>query len=131
MAADLFESYEVTLVASIILGVAAFNSIGANPALGLVFPLAARAIGVVASIAGVFAVKAKEGETNALKPINRGFLVAGILTVIGTLLVACSTSATTSPTPAGSASAPWPSAWSWPRSSAASPSTSPAPTTGR
>ena len=38
MAADLFESYEVTLVASIILGVAAFNSIGANPALGLVFP---------------------------------------------------------------------------------------------
>jgi K(+)-stimulated pyrophosphate-energized sodium pump len=74
----------VTLVASIILGVAAFKSIGANPALGLVFPLAARAIGVVASIAGVFAVKAKEGETNALKPINRGFLTAGILTVIGT-----------------------------------------------
>jgi K(+)-stimulated pyrophosphate-energized sodium pump len=83
MAADLFESYEVTLVASIILGVAAFNSIGMNPALGLVFPLAARAVGVVASIAGVYAVKAKEGETNALKPINRGFLVAGILTVIG------------------------------------------------
>src|SRR5690606_23472209 len=88
MAADLFESYEVTLVASIILGVAAFNSIGMNPALGLIFPLAARAIGVVASIAGVFAVKAREGETNPLKPINRGFLVAGILTVIGTLIVA-------------------------------------------
>ncbi|MET0145637.1 MAG: sodium-translocating pyrophosphatase [Ilumatobacteraceae bacterium] len=88
MAADLFESYEVTLVASIILGVAAFNSIGANPALGLIFPLAARAIGVVASIAGVFAVKAKEGETNALRPINKGFLVAGTLTLLGTLLVA-------------------------------------------
>ncbi len=87
MAADLFESYEVTLVASIILGVAAFNSVGLNPALGLVFPLAARAIGVVASIAGVFAVRAKEGETNALKPINRGFLMAGIITVIGTLLL--------------------------------------------
>jgi K(+)-stimulated pyrophosphate-energized sodium pump len=87
MAADLFESYEVTLVASIILGVAAFNSIGLNPAMGLVFPLAARAIGVVASIAGVFAVKAKDGETDALKPINRGFLVAGSLTLIGTLLL--------------------------------------------
>ncbi|MGA0880379.1 MAG: proton/sodium-translocating pyrophosphatase, partial [Ilumatobacteraceae bacterium] len=87
MAADLFESYEVTLVASIILGVAAFNSVGLNPALGLVFPLAARAIGVVASIAGVFAVRAKDGETNALKPINRGFLMAGIITVIGTLLL--------------------------------------------
>ena len=88
MAADLFESYEVTLVASIILGVAAFNSIGLNPAMGLVFPLAARAIGVIASIAGVFAVKAKEGETNALKPINKGFLVAGIITLVGTLIVA-------------------------------------------
>ncbi|TML14170.1 MAG: sodium/proton-translocating pyrophosphatase [Actinobacteria bacterium] len=49
MAADLFESYEVTLVASIILGVAAFRSIGMNPALGLVFPVAVRAIGFVAS----------------------------------------------------------------------------------
>jgi len=87
MAADLFESYEVTLVASIILGVAAFNSIGANPALGLIFPLAARAIGVIASIFGVFAVKAREGETDALKPINRGFLVAGSLTLVGTLFV--------------------------------------------
>ena len=64
MAADLFESYEVTLVASIILGVAAFNSVGLNPALGLVFPLAARAIGVIAS------------------------LVAGLLTVVGTFWLA-------------------------------------------
>ena len=88
MAADLFESYEVTLVASIILGVPAFAAIGANPALGLVFPVAARAVGVIASIAGVYAVRAKEGETNALKPINRGFLTASIITVIGTALVA-------------------------------------------
>ena len=85
MAADLFESYEVTLVASIILGVAAFKAIGANPALGLVFPLAARAVGVVASIAGVYAVKAKPDETDALKPINRGFLVAGSITLVGVL----------------------------------------------
>ncbi|HEX5615285.1 MAG TPA: sodium-translocating pyrophosphatase, partial [Acidimicrobiia bacterium] len=83
MASDLFESYEVTLVASIILGVAAFEAVGVNPALGLVFPLAARAVGVIASIVGVYAVRAKEGETNALKPINRGFLTAGIITVIG------------------------------------------------
>ena len=87
MAADLFESYEVTLVASIILGVSAFNSVGMNPALGLVFPVAARALGVLASIAGIFAVKAKPNETNALKPINRGFLTAGILTVIGTFIL--------------------------------------------
>ena len=88
MAADLFESYEVTLVASIILGVTAFNSIGMNPALGVIFPLAARAIGVIASIIGIFFVKAKPGETNALKPINRGFAVAGVLTLVGTLIVA-------------------------------------------
>jgi K(+)-stimulated pyrophosphate-energized sodium pump len=88
MAADLFESYEVTLVASIILGVAAFRSIGANPALGLIFPVAARAIGVIASIIGVFMVKAREDETNALKPIGRGFFAAGVLTVIGTAIVA-------------------------------------------
>jgi len=88
MAADLFESYEVTLVASIILGVAAFNSIGANPALGLIFPLVARAIGVLASIVGVFAVRATDKDKSAMAPINRGFLTAGVLTIIGTALVA-------------------------------------------
>ena len=73
MAADLFESYEVTLVASIILGVAAFNSIGLQPrALGLIFPLAARAIGVLASIVGVFAVRATDKDKSAMAPINRG-----------------------------------------------------------
>ena len=88
MAADLFESYEVTLVASIILGVAAFDSIGANPALGLIFPLVARAIGVLASIVGVYAVKATPDDKSAMAPINRGFLTAGVLTVIGTGAVA-------------------------------------------
>src|SRR4051812_8160801 len=89
MAADLFESYEVTLVASIILGVAAFHSIGIdNPVAGLIFPLAARAIGVLASIVGVFAVRATDKDTSAMAPINRGFLTAGILTVIGTAAVA-------------------------------------------
>src|SRR5437764_3260258 len=88
MAADLFESYEVTLVASIILGVAAFRSIGANPALGLIFPVIARAIGVLASIIGVFAVRATDKDRSAMAPINRGFITAGVLTVIGTLIVA-------------------------------------------
>jgi K(+)-stimulated pyrophosphate-energized sodium pump len=88
MAADLFESYEVTLVASIILGVAAFKSIGLNPALGLIFPVAARAIGVLASIVGVFAVRATDRDKSAMAPINRGFITAGVLTVIGTAIVA-------------------------------------------
>jgi K(+)-stimulated pyrophosphate-energized sodium pump len=88
MAADLFESYEVTLVASIILGVAAFKSIGLNPALGLIFPLAARAIGVLASICGVFAVRATDRDKSAMAPINRGFITAGLLTIVGTAIVA-------------------------------------------
>jgi K(+)-stimulated pyrophosphate-energized sodium pump len=88
MASDLFESYEVTLVAAIILGVAAFESIGANPALGLVFPVIARAVGVLASIVGVFAVRATDRDRSALAPINRGFATAGVLTVVGTAIVA-------------------------------------------
>src|SRR4051795_830859 len=89
MAADLFESYEVTLVASIILGVPAFAAIFPNrPALwaaGALFPLGARAIGVLASIVGVFSVRATEKDKSAMAPINRGFAAAGILTVLGTL----------------------------------------------
>jgi K(+)-stimulated pyrophosphate-energized sodium pump len=88
MAADLFESYEVTLVASIILGVAAFQSIGENPALGLVFPVIARAIGVLASIVGVFMVRAKATDKSGLPAIRRGFVTAGTLTLLGTLAVA-------------------------------------------
>jgi K(+)-stimulated pyrophosphate-energized sodium pump len=92
MASDLFESYEVTLVASIILGVPAFQRIFPDdPALwaaGALFPLAARAIGVLASIVGVFMVRARDNDRSAMAPINRGFLTAGILTVVGTLVVA-------------------------------------------
>jgi K(+)-stimulated pyrophosphate-energized sodium pump len=88
MAADLFESYEVTLVASIILGYGAFKSIGLPPVLGVIFPLIARAIGVLASIVGVYAVRAKNSDKSAMAPINRGFLTAGLLTIIGTFLVA-------------------------------------------
>ncbi len=92
MASDLFESYEVTLVASIILGVPAFQRIFPDqPALwaaGALFPLAARAVGVLASIVGVFMVKARDNDKSAMAPINRGFLSAGILTVVGTLVLA-------------------------------------------
>ena len=92
MAADLFESYEVTLVASIILGVAAFQSIYPDDpskwAIGLIFPVAARAIGVLASIVGVYAVRATENDKSAMAPINRGFLTASILTILGTAAVA-------------------------------------------
>jgi K(+)-stimulated pyrophosphate-energized sodium pump len=92
MASDLFESYEVTLVASIILGVPAFERIfPENPelwAVGALFPLAARAVGVLASIVGVFMVRAGQNDRSAMAPINRGFLTAGILTVLGTLATA-------------------------------------------
>ncbi|MDX6321856.1 MAG: K(+)-stimulated pyrophosphate-energized sodium pump [Propionibacteriaceae bacterium] len=76
MAADLFESYAVTLVASLILGKAAFGESG------LVFPLIVPAIGVVTAIIGVFLTKPRTGE-NGLKTINRSFyLSAGISAVL-------------------------------------------------
>src|SRR3954452_21391250 len=86
MAADLFESYEVTLVASIILGVAAFRAVGVGPgqaARGLVFPVAVMALGLVASAIGIFMVKAGPNDSDALKCINRGIGVAQVLSVLG------------------------------------------------
>jgi K(+)-stimulated pyrophosphate-energized sodium pump len=93
MAADLFESYGVTLVASIILGVSAFGAGGRGlgrdiAARGLVFPIAMMAIGIVASIIGIFAVKARPGESDALKVINRGIGIAQFLAVIGAAALA-------------------------------------------
>ncbi|MCW2868202.1 MAG: V-type H(+)-translocating pyrophosphatase, partial [Marmoricola sp.] len=76
MAADLFESYAVTLVASLILGKAAFGESG------LVFPLIVPAIGVITAIIGIFLTKPRAGE-NGLKTINRSFyLSAGISAVL-------------------------------------------------
>jgi K(+)-stimulated pyrophosphate-energized sodium pump len=88
MAADLFESYGVILVASLLLGNGAFRSIGLNPALGLTFPLIVPALGILASIVGVLSVRASGRDRSAMAPINRGFLLAAVLTVIGTFLVA-------------------------------------------
>ena len=76
MAADLFESYAVTLVASLILGKAAFGEAG------LVFPLIVPAIGVITAIIGIFLTKPRAGE-NGLKTINRSFYIsAGISAVL-------------------------------------------------
>ncbi|MDA8060978.1 MAG: sodium-translocating pyrophosphatase, partial [Actinomycetota bacterium] len=88
MAADLFESYAVILVASLLLGNGAFRSLGLNPALGITFPLAVPAIGILASIIGVLAVRAGRNDRTAMAPINRGFLLAAVLTIVGTFFVA-------------------------------------------
>ncbi len=91
MAADLFESFGVTLVASIILGVTAFSGIGLGPdvaAKGLVFPVAVMAIGLIASVVGIFLVRARPHETDALVCINRGITIAQALSVAGTAVLA-------------------------------------------
>jgi K(+)-stimulated pyrophosphate-energized sodium pump len=90
MAADLFESYVITIIASIILGVAAFDSIGhgALAARTVVFPIVIAAIGIVATIIGVFVVRARSADKTAMAPINRGVWTAAILTMAGTAAVA-------------------------------------------
>ncbi len=79
MAADLFESYAVMLVAALILGTAAFGEEG------LVFPLIIPAIGALTAILGVYITKPRPGESG-LKTINRSFYisaaVSGVLSVI-------------------------------------------------
>jgi len=77
MAADIFESYEVTLVAAMILGATVFGN------MGVIFPLIVRAIGIVASIIGTYMVKSQSEEENAMRPIQRGFMVASVLSIIG------------------------------------------------
>ena len=72
MAADLFESYAVTLVAALILGKVAFG------VEGLIFPLIIPAIGVITAVIGVFITKPRPGE-NGLKAINRGFAISAVI----------------------------------------------------
>ncbi|MFI7116852.1 sodium-translocating pyrophosphatase [Amycolatopsis sp. WAC 04169] len=79
MAADLFESYAVMLVAALILGSTAF---GVH---GLIFPLIVPAIGVITAVIGVYITKAKAGE-GGLVTINRSFYIsAGISAVLSTI----------------------------------------------
>jgi K(+)-stimulated pyrophosphate-energized sodium pump len=90
MAADLFESYAITIIAAIILGVAAFVSIGKGnvSAKTVVFPLIIPAIGIIATIIGIFLVRAMPKDKSAMAPINRGVWIAAILTIAGTAAVA-------------------------------------------
>lgn len=73
MAADLFESYAVTLVAALILGTAAFGE------QGLIFPLIVPAIGVVTAIIGVFLTRMRRGDRSGMTAINRAFFISAII----------------------------------------------------
>ncbi|MDO5683649.1 MAG: sodium-translocating pyrophosphatase, partial [Propionibacteriaceae bacterium] len=75
MAADLFESYAVMLVASLILGKAAFG-----PA-GLIFPLIVPAIGVLTALIGVYITRPRANE-NGLRTINRSFYLSAVISAI-------------------------------------------------
>ena len=75
MAADLFESYAVTLVAALILGSVALGT------QGLVFPLIIPAIGAITAIIGVFITRVKPGQ-NALSAINQGFYISAVISAV-------------------------------------------------
>jgi K(+)-stimulated pyrophosphate-energized sodium pump len=86
MGADLFESYIVILVATLILANNAFGPSKAGK--GLVFSLIVPAVGILASIIGIFVVRASSKDRSAMAPINRGLLTSAVLTVAGTAVVA-------------------------------------------
>ncbi|HZW30401.1 MAG TPA: sodium/proton-translocating pyrophosphatase [Isosphaeraceae bacterium] len=83
MAADIFESYEVTIVAAMILGYASFGH------KGVIFPLLVRAIGVLGSIWSTYTVKAGPNSTSdeALHSVHRGFVLGSIFSVVGFMLL--------------------------------------------
>jgi K(+)-stimulated pyrophosphate-energized sodium pump len=83
MAADIFESYEVTIVAAMILGLASFGH------KGVIFPLLVRGIGVLGSIISTYTVKAgpKDTSDTALKSVHRGFWIGSIISVLGFCLL--------------------------------------------
>ena len=76
MAADLFESYAVTLVAALILGKAAFG------AEGLVFPLIVPAIGVVTAVIGIFITRLRPTDRNGMSAINRAFFISALISAV-------------------------------------------------
>src|SRR5712664_3064512 len=76
MAADLFESYAVMLVASLILGKAAFGNDG------LVFPLIVPMLGVITAVIGIFVVAPRKGDRSGMTAINRGFFISAIISLV-------------------------------------------------
>ncbi|MHA2231736.1 MAG: sodium-translocating pyrophosphatase [Candidatus Hodarchaeales archaeon] len=78
MAADVFESYEVTIVAALILGLELYEKTGDLS--WIVFPLTVRAIGVFSSIIGTYFVR---GTGNAMRAIEKGFLTSAFISVVG------------------------------------------------
>jgi len=76
MAADLFESYAVVLVAALILGKAAFGE------LGLVLPLVIPAIGVITAVIGIFTVAPRASDRSGMSAINRGFFISAIISAV-------------------------------------------------
>ncbi|HEY3091245.1 MAG TPA: sodium-translocating pyrophosphatase [Jatrophihabitantaceae bacterium] len=84
MAADLFESYAVTLVAALILGQTAFG------AKGLLLPLIIGGIGVISSVVGVLTTRLRSTDRNGLVAINRGFFISAAVSLVLVAIVAFS-----------------------------------------
>ena len=82
MAADVFESYALTIVAAMILGGNLFGLAG------VVFPLLARSGAIWTSILGTFFVKAKSDRENPIKPLIRGFIVSAVAAAVIFMLLA-------------------------------------------
>ncbi|MEO0108061.1 MAG: sodium-translocating pyrophosphatase [candidate division WOR-3 bacterium] len=81
MAADIFESYEVTIVSGLILGLALVAITGELK--WIVFPLLVRGIGVFASIVGTYLVRGgKSVKGNAMTAINRGFYTSAVISLV-------------------------------------------------